>query len=97
MDNEMRNKLADAFESVLCSNGISVSKGNTFIDCDDEDVEVGIKCNECFDKHMAVYVIEKMIKEGKLKFSESFEGEKPLDDDIKYLKKLLKIGDEYEI
>lgn len=92
MDNEMRNKLADAFDDVLHFKGVSVNTPNEFIKLDTEDVEIGISCNQYLDEHMAVYVIGKMIYEGKLKFSESFEGEKPLDDDIKYLKKLLKIS-----
>lgn len=97
MDNKLRSKLADAFDNVLHFKGISAKTNNEYIKLDTENVEVSISCNQYFDEYMAVYVIGKMIYEGKLKFSESFEGERSLDDDIKYLKKLLKIGDVNEV
>ncbi len=97
MDNEIRSKLADAFDNVLHFKGVSAKTNNEYIKLDTEDVEVAISCNQYLDEHMAVYVIGKMIYEGKIKFSESFEGERSLDDDIKYLKKLLKIGDGNEV
>lgn len=94
MTDEMRNKLADAFDSALNHKGIVVyNNGVEVADLDDKDTEVALKCNGNMDMYMAVYVIGEMIREGKIKFCDSYNWSKPLSKDIKYLEKLLKLGE----